>query len=350
MEELKENITAEENTNAAKETAVQTDKKEPKIPLRSAAVVFFSMLAVIICLSASTIILALKSGDTEIPDEPEPAEEAFVPVVNNRVYDFYSEGEAILFDDPTYGEIWLPAFTNIPRHKYDYSGLVLEDGRYTYSENDEVVSLTGIDISYHQGDIDWNLVAADGIDFVIIRVGYRGYESGLLNLDANFHKYVKGALNAGLDVGVYFYSQAVSAEEAIEEANFVMEQIHGYDIALPVVFDWEITESELARTNGIATHTVTECAAAFCDTISDGGYTPMVYGSRKFALMKLDMSRLAEVDFWFAEYRDGHTEPSYPYDFQIWQYASDGRVNGISGDVDMNIYFTNYKKTGEGST
>ena len=341
MNDVKENITTAESASVIGEASA-VKKKDPKMSLRSAAVIFFIMFAVIICLSVSTIILTVKISRTDIPQEQEPAEEVFVPIVNNRVYDFYDEGTSILFDDPTYGEIWLPAFTNVPRHTYDYSGLVLENGRYTYSEEENVVSRTGIDVSYHQGDIDWNKVAADGIDFAILRVGYRGYESGLLNLDQKFHSYIKGALNAGLDVGVYFYSQAVSAEEAIEEANFVMEQIHGYDVKFPVVFDWEITESETSRTNNIAVHTVTECAAAFCDTISDGGYVPMLYGSRKFALMKLDMSRLGNVDFWFAEYKDGHNEPSYPYDFQIWQYASDGKVNGVNGDVDLNICFANY--------
>ena len=347
MNDLKENTMPEEASAASQKEAAGTKKKDPKMSLKAAISVFFAMLAVIICLSAATIVLAIRVSRTDdIQAETEPAAEAFVPIVNNRVYDFYDEGTSILFDDPTYGEIWLPAFTNVPRHTYDYSGLVLENGRYTYSEDENVVSRTGIDVSYHQGDIDWNKVAADGIDFAIIRVGYRGYESGLLNLDSKFHTYMKGALNAGLDVGVYFYSQAVSAEEAIEEANFVMEQIHGYDVAFPVVFDWEITDSEMARTNGIAVHTVTECAAAFCDTISDGGYIPMLYGSRKFALMKLDMSRLGNVDFWFAEYKDGHMEPSYPYDFQIWQYASDGRVNGVNGDVDLNICFVNYGNYG----
>ena len=342
MEELKENIRTEE--------AAEVLKKDHRISLKAAMTVFFPMLAVMICLSVSTIVLANKVSKTEVMEEPEPAEEAFIPIVNDRVYDFYDEGTSILFDDPTYGEIWLPAFTNVPRHTYDYSGLVLEEGRYTYSEEENVVSRTGIDVSYHQGDIDWDQVASDGIDFAIIRVGYRGYESGLLNLDQKFHSYIKGALNAGLDVGVYFYSQAVSAEEAIEEANFVMEQIHGYDVRFPIVFDWEITESETSRTNNIAVHTVTECAAAFCDTISDGGYIPMLYGSRKFALMKLDMSRLGTVDFWFAEYKDGHNEPSYPYDFQIWQYASDGRVKGVNGDVDMNICFVNYGTSNEALT
>lgn len=325
--------------NEVKENTAETAKKVPKIALKPALAIFFAMLAVIICLSAATIILALKS---EKSNEEEDFVQEYVPVVNEKVYDFYSEEDTIILDDPAFGKIWLNAFTNVPKNTYNYSGLKLENGRYEYSEEGAAVSRTGIDVSYHQGDIDWTMVAADGIDFAIIRVGYRGYESGMLNLDERFHTYMKGAIDAGLDVGVYFFSQAVTTEEAVEEANFVMENIRGYDLTFPVVFDWEIMDSDTARTNEIMPYTVTECAAAFCDTISAGGYRPMVYGSRKFALMKLDMSKIPTVDFWFAEYKDGHNEPTYPYDFQIWQYASDGRVDGISCDVDLNICFTDY--------
>lgn len=333
-------------TAAVTETEHSPRKNTAKIALKPAMSIFFTMLAVIICLAAAVIILAVRVGKADEEEEiPEDAEEVFVPVVNERVYDFFDEDDTILFDDPTYGQIWLPTLSNVPKHTYDYSGLKLENGRYTYSENGEVISRTGIDVSYHNGNIDWNRVAADGVDFAILRVGYRGYESGQINLDSNFHSYINGALNAGLDVGVYFYSQAVNSDEAIEEANFVMEQIHGYDVKFPIIFDWEVTEEETSRTNNAAPHVVTECAAAFCDTITDGGYTPMLYGSRKFALMKLDLSKLPKVDFWFAEYKDGHNEPSYPYNYQIWQYASDGSVDGIEGDVDMNICFADYGRT-----
>lgn len=354
MEEVKETTALAEHKTV--------HKKSQRISLKAAQSVFAIMLGVIICLSATVIILAMKIGSeppaesaeeivTEAETE-EPAIQAFIPVVNDRVYDFFSKEDTIILEDPIFGKIWIPALTSVPRHTYDYSGLVLEnDGRYTYSEDDEIISKTGIDVSYHQGYIDWRRVAADGIDFVMIRVGYRGYETGDMMLDENFHTYIKGALNAGLDVGVYFYSQAVNTEESIAEANFVMEQIHGYDITYPVVYDWEIAEAETARTNDSAPYSVTECAAAFCDTIRDGGYTPMVYANRKQALLKMDMSKLADVDFWFAEYKNGHHEPSYPYDFQMWQYASDGIVNGIDGEVDLNICFLNsYGRTNEEST
>ena len=347
MSDIKDPVLNEQPAEAMTEAEMlrrpEIQKKTLKLSLKSLVTLFLAMLLIIICLAVTTIILALKTGRGSGETDFFPPEDEYIPVVNDRVYDFYEEDEVVILDDPYYGEIWLRAFRNVPKVSFDYSGLVLEEnGRYTYSENGEVVSRTGIDVSYHQHDIDWKRVAADGIDFAIIRIGYRGYESGLLNLDENFHTYMRGALEAGLDVGVYFFSQALNAREAVEEANFVMENIRGYNLTFPIVYDWEIMEYDTARTNGIHPYTVTECAAAFCDTITDGGYTPMVYGSRRFALMKLDMSRIPDVDFWFAEYKDGHNEPSYPYDFQIWQYASDGRVDGIEGDVDLNICFVDY--------
>ncbi|MCH5192898.1 MAG: glycoside hydrolase family 25 protein [Oscillospiraceae bacterium] len=347
MSDIKDPVLDEQTEPAMSEAEMlnrpEIQRKTLKLSLKALVTLFLAMLAIIICLAVTTIILALKMGSEGSETDFPVIEDEYIPVINDRVYDFYSEDEVVILDDPYYGEIWLRAFGNVPKVSFDYSGLVLEEnGRYTYSEDGEVVSRTGIDVSYHQHDIDWEKVAEDGIDFAIIRIGYRGYESGLLNLDENFHRYMKGAIDAGLDVGVYFFSQALNAREAVEEANFVMENIRGYDLTFPIVYDWEIMEYDSARTNGIHPYTVTECAAAFCDTIKDGGYNPMVYGSRRFALMKLDMSRLPDVDFWFAEYKDGHNEPSYPYDFQIWQYASDGRVDGIEGDVDLNICFVDY--------
>ncbi len=330
------------NQNGSPNTAAETKRRRKmiRVPFTGAAAVFFSMLGIIAALAVTSAVLASKLGKAEA----EPVMEPYVPVVNERVYDFYDEDDIIIMDDYDYGTIWLPAFTNVPRHGYDYSGLVLENGRYTYSENGEQISRIGVDVSYHNGEIDWERVAADGVDFAILRVGYRGYESGMLNLDERFKDYIEGAEAAGLDVGVYFFSQAVTTEEAVEEANFVMEQIRGYKITFPVIFDWELMDSETARTSDTAPYTVTECAAAFCDTIMDGGYKPMVYGSRRFALLKLNMSKLADYDFWFAEYKDGHNEPTYPYSYQIWQYASDGTVDGINGEVDMNICFADYGK------
>ena len=344
MSELnEEKIVSEEIINTDEqiyEEKLLKTRKMLKMPLNLAIGLSIMAISVITILSIAVVILATKA-----PDQPEAEpdyEPEFIPVLNTRVYDFFDEEDTIILEDSYYGDIWLQAITDLPRHSYDYSGLKFQNGRYTYYKNGEIISKTGIDVSYHQGEIDWQRVAADGIDFAIMRVGYRGYETGAINLDDRFHTYVNGALDAGLEVGVYFYSQAITTEEAIEEANFVMEQVQRYNITFPIVYDWEITEAANARTNEIAPYIVTECAAAFCDTISDGGYIPMVYGSLKFSMFKLDMSKLKDYGFWYAEYKHGYNEPMYPYDFKIWQYASDGRVDGIEGDVDLNICFDTY--------
>lgn len=342
MSELKEEKTIVEEPVPVDEPIYEEKllktRKMLKMPLSLAISLSAAAIAVIIILSTAVVILATKAPKQPVI-EPEPE---FVPIINNRVYDFFDEDDTIILNDSYFGDIWIRAFTDLPRHSYNYDGLELKNGRYTYTENGTQISKTGIDVSYHQGEIDWQRVAADGIDFAIMRVGYRGYEMGAINLDERFHTYINGALDAGLEVGVYFYSQAVTPEEAIEEANFVMEQVQRYDITFPIVYDWEITEADNARTKNIAPYTVTECAAAFCDTIADGGYIPMVYGSLKFSLYKLDMSKLKDYGFWYAEYKHGYNEPMYPYDFKIWQYASDGKVDGIEGDVDLNICFDAY--------
>ena len=190
-------------------------------------------------------------------------------------------------------------------------------------------------------DIDWEAVKADGVDFAMIRLGYRGYESGQLNLDERFHEYAQGAVDAGLEIGVYFYSQAINASEAEEEARFVLNELSDYKITYPVVFDWEIVGDDTARTNSVSSEELNECASVFCNTIARGGYIPMIYSVKRMALLKYDLSRLAGFDFWLAEYRD---EPEFPYEFAMWQYASDGKVNGIEGEVDLNMSFVDYSK------
>jgi GH25 family lysozyme M1 (1,4-beta-N-acetylmuramidase) len=307
-------------------------------------IIFFSMLAAIAGLTAATAVLGAKNSRLKKEAEP-PAAAAPVraDAVRTREYNFFGEGDSVFFNDGYLGTVRVPALANVPRADYDYSNLELkDDGRYVYYENGARVSKTGIDVSYHQNKIDWKAVAADGIDFAMIRVGYRGYETSLLNLDRRFNIYINGALSAGLKVGVYFFSQALTAEEAAEEAAFVLNCIEPYDITYPVVFDWEVAGAEEARTNDMNPETLTECAAAFCDAVADAGYSPMIYVSKRFALLKLDLSKLSDYGIWYCEYKDGYSPPEFPYDFQIWQYADDGEVDGITGGVDLNISFIDY--------
>lgn len=210
-----------------------------------------------------------------------------------------------------------------------------ENGRTIYTDP-AIETRSGIDISEWQGDIDWARVADDDIDFAIIRLGYRGYTEGKLNLDVNFIDNIEEALDSGLDVGVYFFSQAITEQEAIEEAQMCIEYLRNYDITYPVVFDWETVNSASARTNNIDGTVLTNCAIAFCETIEAAGYDAMIYANKELSLLTLDLSRLTDYPFWFAGYT---TYPEFYYGFDMWQYTSDGSVAGIEERVDMNIEF-----------
>lgn len=213
---------------------------------------------------------------------------------------------------------------------------VLENGEFQYSENGQVISHKGIDVSGHQGEIDWQQVAADGVEFAFIRVGIRGYETGKLVLDEKFENNITGALSNGIKVGVYFFSQAVTTEEAAEEAAFVLEQIAPYRIEFPVVYDVEKVASSGARMNRISVEERTNIALYFCQTIEAAGYTPVIYHNMEMGTVLLDLETLEKYDKWFAYYG---TDMYYPYDYRVWQYSDKGSVAGINGYVDMNICF-----------
>lgn len=198
--------------------------------------------------------------------------------------------------------------------------------------------LAGVDVSSHQNQIDWQAVADSGVSFAIIRVGYRGYTEGGLFLDEYWEENVEGALKAGLQVGAYFYSQAISAEEALEEAEFVLEAMEGWDITWPVVFDWECVGSQ-ARTWGASSRLVTDCTAAFCDAIEEAGYVPAFYFNQSMAVDTFRLRELQQYDFWLAQYHEAMT---FPYAVQLWQYTCTGSVPGIVGDVDLNLSFRDY--------
>ena len=222
----------------------------------------------------------------------------------------------------------------LPKNTYDADGFYEENGLLQY-DHEGVIGVPGIDVSAHQTEIDWPAVKEAGVEFAMIRVGYRGYGTGKLDLDDYFLRNMEGALNAGLDVGVYFFSQALTPEEAVEEAEYVLNWIEGYDIRYPVVFDWEEVE-DTARTDDMNMLMLTSCAEAFCRTIEEAGYTASIYFNQVYGYTQLNLVSLMEYDFWLAEYAE---TPTFVYDFQMWQYTNEGTVSGISGPVDLNIYF-----------
>lgn len=213
---------------------------------------------------------------------------------------------------------------------------ILDTGEFQYIQDGQVISHKGIDVSRHQGDIDWSLVAQDGVEFAFIRVGYRGYGTGKMMEDDCFEDNIKEAISNGIKVGVYYYSQAVTEEEVLEEAQFVLDKIAPYKIECPVVFDVERVSEASGRMNSITVEERTRFAALFCQTIEDAGYHPMIYHNTEMGIMMLDLAALEGYDKWFAAYSDKFY---YPYEYKIWQYSQTGNIQGIKGDVDLNISF-----------
>lgn len=234
----------------------------------------------------------------------------------------------------------LTLFSNVAKNTLDPNAFYTDDSGAIQYNGTGVRTVQGIDVSYVQGErgIDWAEVAASGIDFVMVQVGFRGWgSSGSLNIDSYFENNIAGALNAGLEVGVYFFSQATSMEEALEEAEFILPYLQQYNITYPVVFDWETIYNEPdARTNGVDGQTVTNCANVFCQRIAEAGYTPMIYFNQEVGYMTYDLSVLANYGFWFAQYT---SQPDFQYRFDIWQYTEGGTVPGVTGAVDRNIQF-----------
>lgn len=219
---------------------------------------------------------------------------------------------------------------------YDWSNLDRTDGRYAYYEDGKLASRLGIDVSDHQGSIDWNAVAADGIDFALVRVGYRGYTDGDLFADETYATNLDGASAAGLEVGAYFFSQATTPEEAREEAEFVLELVAGRYLDLPIVFDHEPVADASGRANSLPSSVVSECALAFCERIEEGGHSTMIYGNAA-DMARYDSSAIGTRPVWFAEY--DVPSPTAQFDFSVWQYTNGGLVAGIGTAVDMNILF-----------
>lgn len=247
----------------------------------------------------------------------------------------------LIINDMYAGEITIPKY-NVELNEYDITKFKNNNGLVTY--DDENASL-GIDVSSYQETIDWQKVKESGIEFAMIRAGYRGATRGALREDTCFQANYEGAKAAGLKVGVYFFSQAVTEAEAEEEAGYVLQLLQNKELDYPVVFDWEVTEVvengvDVSRTKAVTGAEVTSFAQAFCKKIGKAGHTAAVYFNRNLAYDYYDLEKIKDYDFWLAEYRN---IPAFYYDFQMWQYSDNAQVQGISTPVDINISFKNYK-------
>lgn len=216
--------------------------------------------------------------------------------------------------------------------------------RYQFNDGGVLNSYVGIDVSVWNTSVDWNKVKAAGVDFVMIRVGYRGYGSaGNMVEDRMFKTHMEGAIQAGLDVGVYFYTQAITEQEAVAEANFVLERIKNYKLTYPIAFDIEKAEVEnpgdVPRTEKLTNKQRTDITLAFCNTIKAANYFPIIYSNKSFLEDKLETNRLSDYHIWLAHWVQ-NTDYDKPY--SIWQYSETGTVEGIQGNVDLDIGFFDY--------
>lgn len=241
----------------------------------------------------------------------------------------------IYYDEEQY--VFVPVDESLKKHNIPAENLIEnDDGEMEYIVDGVVMSHKGIDVSKYQGTINWDAVKGDGIEYAFIRMGIRGYGSGKLALDDYYEQNMNGASNAGIKTGIYFFTQAVNEAEAREEADFVLENIAGYNVECPIVFDVEMIINADARANNLTMEERTNITIAFCEAIRQAGYTPMIYGNVKCFTKMLDLSRLEDYEKWYAFYDD---YMYFPYEVSCWQYTDTGRVSGIKGSVDLNISY-----------
>ena len=224
----------------------------------------------------------------------------------------------------------------IPPELNPYGRLDFQYDRHNYLYCLRQDSWPGVDVSAFQGTIDWEQVAASGIKFAMIRLGYRGYgKAGRMVVDEYAQANLQGARDAGLQVGAYFFSQALSIEEADEEIEFMLNILGDFPLDMPIILDWEQITVEGSRTVNMDARTLTDIQLHFCKTMTEMGYQPMIYFNWYQSTRLMYLHELEEYPFWLALYQDRMT---YPYRVEMWQYTDKGRVPGIQGDVDINVY------------
>ena len=250
------------------------------------------------------------------------------------------EGQVYLYDG--FDWIWMTPLEGVAVNDFTEDDFAVINGKIEYV-GDKYETFRGIDVSEHQKEIDWKAVAASGVDYAYIRVGRRGYTEGGLFDDAYFQTNILEAQAAGLKTGVYIFSQAVSVEEAIEEADFLIDKVQEYKVPLPVVYDWEKISEDGSRTAELSTETRTDCAVAFCETIRNAGYVPCVYINRNMGYYGYDLSRLDDYQIWFSLPESGF--PNFYYHVDMWQYSFTETVPGISVETDMNLWLVPKEET-----
>lgn len=258
-------------------------------------------------------------------------------LVEDNFWKFARMSYILVGDYPNYE--FYKIVPEVARNNFNAENFYIEEGTdkmYYHDEAGNKKSKIVIDVSTFQAYIDWEAVKAAGVDLAIIRVAYRGYGTGRILEDDLFRTHIEGALEAGLEVGVYFFSQAINYEEGCEEARFALDIIKEYDVKGPVVIDTEYVYADDTRTEDLTVDARTDSVVGFCETVKAAGYDPMIYASRYWFAQALDMTRLGDYKLWLAFYSDSF---AFPYQIEGWQYTGNGTIDGIDGDVDLNVWY-----------
>ena len=252
-----------------------------------------------------------------------------------------TDGKHTLIKNSDGTEEWVLISPYLTKNTYDFTNMSETANLRKYTDNGKKISYVGVDISKHNGTVNFRSMKAAGIDYVMIRLGARGYSTGQLSLDDNFVENIEDAIDAGLDIGIYFYSQAVTLEEATQEVNFIVQNLTPYKehINYPVAFDMESVPNDKARIDGLSREDKTAISAAFLSGVQAAGYIPMLYGNKEWLIKNIDLAQLQNYDVWLSEDED---IPDYPYQYTMWQYTTTGVLNGITGDANLNLCFVSY--------
>jgi len=255
--------------------------------------------------------------------------------------DKYSKDEYIAVTDEKGNKRYYEISGDIAKNDYDLeNSLVNENGLLSYKDNKRE-AIRGVDLSKYNGDVDFGKLKDNGIRFAMLRLGSRGYGTGKITLDEKFVEYAQNAQVAGIQIGAYFYSQAVNETEAVEEANYIVGAVSGFGVKYPIAIDIEKVEGDEARTDKLTTEERTAVVKMFCDAVKGYGYKPVIYATTDMLVTGLDLKELADYDVWLADY-DIPTD--YPYRFSMWQYNKKGRIDGITGDIDLDLSFIDYEQ------
>lgn len=281
---------------------------------------------------------------TEEPRSPEPSASAEAPTPSLEPTDEEkaADGKHVLVSYMDGTQEWIEIDEDLPVNEYDFTKLKTKNDKMTYYDGNKKMSRLGIELSEENGTVDFETLKAEGIDFVMLKAGERGYGTGLLSLDGNFTANMEAAVKAGMDVGVYFCSQAVTVQEAVEEAKFVTDQLSSYRITYPVALRMESIYNDTARTDILDAEQRTEIAEAFLNDVESAGYDTILYGERNFLLTEILPSELLKKhEVWLT---DQDPLPDYPYQFKMWEYVVGVTVNGVEKEGNMTISFVDYAR------